>query len=111
MGANAELRRAYLSDLERTLRRGAITYCLLAAAIIVFSIPLDRARFTDEQAAVLLRIRLAGALALVTLIPVVRSWIGERYPRAVALLPPTVAAAVLHLLIAWSGKLLSPMLV
>jgi len=109
--ASAEMRAAYHAEDDRTVRRGAIIYCLLGAAVILVSIPLDRARFTPEVAAVLLRIRLLGALALGGVLAVVRSRLGDRLPRAVALLAPVTAGAILQTLIAFSEGIKSPMLV
>ncbi len=108
---NGELHAAYLAEERRTIRRGAIIYSLLGAGIILFSIPLDHARFTIERAAVLLRIRLVGALGFVALIAVIRSDLGARRPRALALLAPASAGALLQALVAATGGTASPILV
>ncbi len=109
--ADAEaLRAAYEIESRRRTRRGAITYCLLAGAVVLASVPLDRMRF-PSVAATLLVIRLGGAAAFAVVAAALRSQWGRRQPHILALLAPTTAGALLLALASVTGGDTSPIMV
>jgi PAS domain S-box-containing protein len=103
----AQLRAAYATGSRVRVRRGAVAFCLIAIVVILAEIPLDRLRF-PALANLLLRVRAGGALAFVVTILVVQSRLGRRWPRALALLAPLVAAMLLFVLASVVGEGASP---
>src|ERR1051326_1855757 len=88
-------------------RRGASTYCLLGALLVLVSVPLDRVRF-PAAAFTLLPIRPPGVLAFVTIFAALQSRWGKRHPRRIAVLAPAAAATLLLALGFVTGKAASP---
>ena len=101
------LRDAYAADSAILLRRGATAYGALAALVILATIPLDRARF-PELAGALLPIRAAGAFSLAMLVVVLRTSVGARRPRLLAMLAPCMAGVVVLALVLRTGGAASP---
>jgi PAS domain S-box-containing protein len=101
------VRAAYEVETQSRCRRGASTYCLLAALIVLVSAPLDRVRF-PAVAFTLLPIRLAGVAAFVTIFGLLQSRWGRRHPRRFALLAPAAVATLLLGLGFVTGKAASP---
>ena len=103
----AQLRAAYATESRARARRGAVAFCLIAIVVILAAIPLDRLRF-PAVASLLLRVRVAGALALVVTMVVAQSRVGRRWPRPLALLAPVVAATLLLVLASVARENASP---
>src|SRR5438046_1508202 len=101
------MRVAYEVDSLGRCRRGASTYCLLGALIVLISAPLDRVRFPDF-ALTLLPIRLIGVFAFVTVFAALQTRWGKRHPRPFAVLAPAAAATLLLALGFVTGKAASP---
>src|SRR5881296_2801755 len=98
---------AYEVESRGRSRRGASTYCLLGALLVLISAPLDRVRF-PAVAEMLLPIRLAGVAALVTIFAALQSRWGKRHPRRFAVLAPAAVATLLLALGFVTGKAASP---
>jgi two-component system cell cycle sensor histidine kinase/response regulator CckA len=107
--SSANPRDAYVAESPYWIRRGAIGYAAIGAAILLSSIPIDSARFSNP--ATLAAIRAAGSTVLVALAFALRTGVGERHPRLLAFLVPATAGATLQVLVAHTGKIASPMAV
>ncbi|HJQ83156.1 MAG TPA: PAS domain S-box protein [Candidatus Binatia bacterium] len=105
-----DVRAAYEAEYPSWVRRGALAYCLVGIVVLLAAVPLDRARFPD-RVTTLVTIRVGGALLLLALAALLGSARAERHPRALALLVPATAGAVLQALAAMTGGLTSPMVV
>jgi len=100
-------RAAYASKSLGWTRRGAVAYCVTAAAVLVATAPLDRVRF-PELASTLLVVRVAGAVVLALVAVLLHSAHSHRHPRLLGLLAPGVAGIALHTLAAFTGGDVSP---
>ncbi len=103
----AAVRAAYDAESGARDRRGATGYALLATALLLITIPLDRARF-GPIAATLVQFRLCGVAALLAIVALLRSAFGERHARAIGLLAPAVVGGVQQALGSVTGGPASP---
>ena len=103
-------RAAYESETRRSCLRGANTYCVLAAVMILATIPLDHVRF-PALAARVLPIRFAGITALAAILGLLRSSYGRRHPFALGVLPPAAAGGLVQALAFATGGHASPVTV
>jgi PAS domain S-box-containing protein len=102
-----ELAAARTADARVRAERGAQTYCALAAALFLATLPLDDVRFADPEP-ILLPIRLAGVALCLALLVVLRTRVGRRHPRPVGLGAVLVAGAVVDAMVFATGGQSSP---
>ena len=91
--AAADVAAAYRAETGARDRRGATAYALLAAVLLLLTIPLDHVRFPGRTG-MLLPIRLAGVAALLLFVGLIRSRLAERRARAVGVLAPAIMGVV-----------------
>src|SRR2546428_5291996 len=101
------LRAAYETESRPRAHRGASAFCLIAAMVILATIPLDHVRF-PHLAGRLLAIRLAGVAALAMLLGLLRSAIGRRHPRALGVLVAATSGGIVDALVLATGGESSP---
>ena len=97
----------FTADGLARCRRGLQIFCALTLALLVAS-AIESGVAEPGRFAALLRIRLAGAGALIVIFVLVSSRIGERWARALALASLVVMATTLHGLAVTSGGQASP---
>jgi PAS domain S-box-containing protein len=100
-------RAAYDAGSGARDRRGATAYSLLAAVLLVVTIPLDHVRFPG-QAHTLVLIRVGGVVALGAVLAALRGAFGERHARAIGVLAPAVVGGVQQVLASVTGGPASP---
>src|SRR5262245_45930982 len=98
---------AYEAHSRALCRRGASTYALLGVVVLLAAIPLDHVRLGLAPDR-LLPVRMVGAAAMGVVFLLLRSGLGRRLPRALALLQPRVAGVLLQALAVRSGGPASP---
>src|SRR5689334_6381307 len=98
----ADVAAAYRAASGARDRRGATAYALLAAVLLLVTIPLDHVRF-DARATAMVPIRIGGGVAMLLLLGLIRSAFGERHARALGVLAPAVVGVVQQALASVTG--------